>query len=400
MRKIFSLIFIALNFFCQHNLKVYADDVMQEVVLEQNVQSVSVFHNNEGNNENKDESLRDKLQNIYHLQIDNYEKPNFLLKEVLTKNYNENSLVSKTHFWAAYNGDIGLHFVEDSLRSEHTTNHYDINAINVGYDIYFKDNSADARIMLNYNPFLERNFAQNLFADMYIATNKIPHHRLIVGNSRPPVGVEGGMSPYVLPFIARSQISRNFGTVRKLGARINGNYSLVDYDLGIYSSDTYFQEFFPGAEFVGWVNFKPLAKTNGKYGKLKLGAGVDAGNRQNSFCVTGGYIGYEYKRFMANLEWAYANGYNGPSGFSSQKHATGFYTTLGYMLTNKLQLIARYDEFDPNKDVVNNNKREITAGINYFLKGQGMKLILDYIFCQNDSTQNSHKILLGTQILL
>lgn len=81
---------------------------------------------------------------------------------------------------------------------------------------------------------------------MYVATNKIPHHRLLVGHSRPPVGLEGAYGPFVLPFIARSQISRNFGTVRKLGARASGSYSLVDYDFGVYSSDTYFQEFSRG----------------------------------------------------------------------------------------------------------------------------------------------------------
>ena len=65
---------------------------------------------------------------------------------------------------------------------------------------------------------------------MYVATNAIPHHRVLIGNSRPPVGMEGGAGPFVLPFIARSQISRNFGTVRKLGGRVSGDYSLVDYD--------------------------------------------------------------------------------------------------------------------------------------------------------------------------
>ena len=77
----------------------------------------------------------------------------------------------------------------------------------------------------------------------------------MVGNTRPPVGYEGGASPYVLPFIARSQISRNFGTVRKLGAKVAGTYSLMDYDFGVYSSDTYFQEFF---FLLSNMNFREL----------------------------------------------------------------------------------------------------------------------------------------------
>ena len=405
MNKKFLLAIIAFIFLCNFSAqaKQVKDTELKEVLLETNkveeldknyatVQAVSVSET--------EKTLRDKLRDVYHLEIDKYDKPNFLLKEVLTTHHNENSIIERTHLWGAYNGDIGLHFVQESMSSDHTTNHYDINTINVGYDIFFKDNSADMRLMFNYNPLSDRNVVQNLFADVYVATNKIPHHRFLIGNSRPPVGFEGGMGPYVLPFLARSQIARTFGTVRKLGARATGNYSLIDYDLGVYSSDTYFQEFFPGTEFVGWVNLKPLGKTDGRFGKLTIGGGLDAGNRDESFCVTGAYLGWEYKRFMANFEWADANGYNGPSGFMSTKHASGFYTTLGYMLTNKLQILARYDEFDPNKHISHNNKREISAGINYFIKGQGLKLIMNYVFCQNDNTEDSHRLMLGTQVLL
>ena len=107
-----------------------------------------------------------------------------------------------------------------------------------------------------------------------------------------------------------------------------------------------------------------------------------------------------YKRFMANFEWANANGYNGPSGHSVDKHASGFYATLGYMLTKKLQLLARYDEFDPNHEIDNNKSREYSVGLNYFIKGQGLRLILNYVFCQNEAAKDSHRIMLGTQILL
>ena len=103
---------------------------------------------------------------------------------------------------------------------------------------------------------------------------------------------------------------------------------------------------------------------------------------------------------MLNFEWADANGYNGPSGFATDKKAGGFYSTLGYRFTPKLQGLIRYDEFDPNKDIAHNNKREYSLGFNYFIKGQALKLIMNYVYCQNDATKDSHRIMLGTQILL
>lgn len=70
------------------------------------------------------------------------------------------------------------------------------------------------------------------------------------------------------------------------------------------------------------------------------------------------------------------------------------------MLTKKLQLLARYDEFDPNHEIDNNKSREYSVGLNYFIKGQGLRLILNYVFCQNEAAKDSHRIMLGTQILL
>jgi hypothetical protein len=222
----------------------------------------------------------------------------------------------------------------------------------------------------------------------------------LVGNSRPSVGYEGAGSAYTLPFANRSQIARNFGTVRKLGIRVMGNYKYVDYDLGGFSSGTYFSDFFPGGEFDGWVNIKPLAKTNGKYGILKIGGGIATGKRDSiGFTVTSAYVGYEYKKFRIKGEFANANGSNGLSGLTN-KHRQGWTVTAYYLINKKLEAIVRYDEFDPDKSIDNNNRREYTAGLSWYIKGQALKLMLNYVFCQNQSAKDSHRIILGAQIAL
>ena len=133
---------------------------------------------------------------------------------------------------------------------------------------------------------------------------------------------------------------------------------------------------------------------------LKLGGGLQSGHRNNNYTVTGAYVSYDYKRFMANFEYANANGYNGFQLHSTDKKATGFYTTLAYRITPKIQVLARYDEFDPDKNVRNNTNREYSLGLNYYLKGQGLKLIFNYVFCQNEIKNDSHRLMLGTQIVL
>lgn len=345
---------------------------------------------------NEEKSLKEKLKDVYNLEVEKYDKPAYLFKEALTHKYKESSPLESTHLWAAYIGAPGIEFKQGGS----THRDYDFKAINVGYDGRFKDNNADFRVMLRFVPDSSRNFAQELFGDVFVATNKVPHHRFQLGYFRPQIGQEGDISSFVIPYLNRAQISRNFGTARKLGGRVIGKHDFIDYDLGLYSSDTYLQEFFPGAEFTSWVTLKPLAKTKGKYGHLRIAGGVDAGHRSNNFCVTGAYIGYDYKKFMANVEWAQANGYNGNQDHSSRNHAGGIYATLGYMLTDKLQLLARYDQYDPNQHKGNDKKQEYSLGLNYFIKGQALRLMVNYIFCHNEGNKDSHRILLGTQIML
>lgn len=333
---------------------------------------------------------------VYKLQIENTRVPASLFKEYTTQHFEKGPL-DNIHYWAGFKIDNTTNI---SGSDGNATNVLKMSLINVFIDGTFKGGKENFRIMLDPSPNPAEPFMQHLFQDLYIDTKRIPHHRILVGNSRPGVGYEGAGSAYTLPFAARSQISRNFGTIRKLGVRVMGNYSLLDYDLGGYSSGTNFSSFFPGIEFDGWVNFKPLGKTNGKYGKLTLGGGITAGQRDSeSFNVVGAYIGYRYKRFWTKAEFANADGSNGGSGFTT-KHRQGWYVTAGYKLTKKLELVARYDEFDPDKNIKNNNRREYSAGVNYYIKGQALRVLLNYVFCQNQSTADSHRIVVGLQIML
>ena len=124
-----------------------------------------------------------------------------------------------------------------------------------------------------------------------------------------------------------------------------------------------------------------------------------AGQNETDYSVLGAYASYEYKKLYANFEWGKADGYNGARGISSNK-AEGLYTTLAYRITSKFQIVGRYDQYRPNLDVSDNMQKEYSAGINYFIKGQALKLMLNYVYCNNESKADSHRIILGTQILL
>ena len=335
-------------------------------------------------------TLYEKLQNIKAREIKDTNSSAYLFDSILTKKF-ETGPIDTAHFFAYYRAALDMDV-------DNGDGVYDFNAIQAGVNGKFRGGKNFYEARFRFNPLDGHSYLHSLPIDIYVANTSIPHHRIIIGNTRTSTGYEGSRSDSIIPMIARAQISRNFGNIRKLGVKVRGSYSLVDYDFGGYSSDTYFHNFFPGAEFAGWINIKPLGKTNGKYGKLVFGSGLTAGQNDTNYCVTGAYAGYEYKKFMANFEWAAANGYNGARGIST-KHAEGFYTTIGYKITPMLQILARYDQYKPDKRIPNDSK-EYTIGLNYFIKGQALKMMLNYVFCQNHMNKDSHRIILGTQILL
>ncbi len=201
--------------------------------------------------------------NLYNLQIENTDAPSALFKDQLTKKF-ENGPIESFHTWGVIQANSDTIIPE----SGDGNTRFNVGLINVLFDAKTREGKDDFRLMLDMTHQHNRPFMQQFIQDAYYETHRIPHHSILIGNSRPGVGYEGAQSPYTLPFINRSQISRNLANIRKVGVRIRSDYSLVDYDFGGYSSDTFFTEFVPGVEFDGWVNLKPLAKTDGHYGKL------------------------------------------------------------------------------------------------------------------------------------
>ena len=340
------------------------------------------------------DELARTAHDVYNLKIENTNVPACLLKKPLTHEFEHGPLES-IHTW----GVIQMNNTTTIPEYGGGNDKFSVGLINAIIDGKFRGGKEDFRIMFDPTPQHKRGFTHQLIQDLYIETHRIPNNVIMFGNSRVGGGIEGTQSPYTLPFLNRSQISRNFGNIRKFGIRVKGNYALMDYDFGGYSSDSYFREFFPGVEFTGWINFKPLGKTNGKYGDLKIGGGISSGHNNFTYNVAGAYARYQYKKFRADFEFANADGYNGNLGLS-KKHARGLYTTVYYRITPKVELLARYDFFQPDLDVSKKDIKEYVVGLNYYLKGQGLRFMLNYIFRQSDFGNDSHRIILGTQIML
>ena len=298
--------------------------------------------------------------------------------------------------WASYIG-----YTSDNWKGPAYANTlYGFGLTDVGMTIKMRDNKT--LIKMDYNVVNHKNgnnYMQDFCLDNYVQRDITKNNKLLVGYARTAVGYEGSISPYELPLITRAQISRNLGNTRSLGAKWSGKYKYADYSLGMYSSGRYFHDWFPGPEMVSWVNVKPLEKAKGKYGHLTVGTGLSGGKNEESYFVSSSYLNYEYKRLQANVEYANADGSNGSSGFTTNK-SDGVFATALYRLTPRIQLLGRWDTFDPNKNKSGDRRTEYTAGLNYFIKGKAMKLMVNYVFYQIENGTYGTQILAGTQIRL
>lgn len=305
--------------------------------------------------------------------------------------------------WVDYNGAwTGAWTGENYSNST-----YGINFQDVGINGKFrtKDDPASGkktvfRLMYNTGKEITGNtYLQSFMADNYIMRYWTKDDQILAGYARAAVGIEGGESPFTIPLFGRSQISRTYGNVRTLGIKFQGNHKYYDYSAGFFSSGRFFKDFFPGPEFVGLVSLKPLAFTDGKWGKLTMGGSMNAGNAESHYQVFGTHAIYEYKRLKATAEYAVANGSNGSTGFTTNP-SEGFYGNIAYRITPRLQAVVRYDQFDPNKDRANDRRTEYTAGLNYFVKGQALKLMLNYVYYTVENGQYGSRIMVGSQIIL
>lgn len=298
--------------------------------------------------------------------------------------------------WFNYKGGLSDNWAGENYKNTL----FPTDSMTAGIDGKFRNKKTVFRVMANLGMNKEgHTFFNDVWGDNYIMHYFTPNDQVLVGYSRNAIGIEGGLSPFALPFYARSQVAKTYGNVRALGAKAQGQHKLYDYNLGMFSSGRNFMDWFPGPEFVGWLNVKPLGLTDGKYGALTLGGGLNAGNAESHYAVGSTYLEYEYKRWDLMCEYASADGSNGSSGFTSNQ-SEGYYGTLSYRITPKIQALIRYDKFDPNKNKMNDMRTEYTAGLNYYIKGQSLRLILNLVYYTVENGTYGTQIMTGAQIVL
>lgn len=85
---------------------------------------------------------------------------------------------------------------------------------------------------------------------------------------------------------------------------------------------------------------------------------------------------------------------------ASEFDADTWYLQAGYfVIPKKLQPILKFETFDPNTAVSGDETDTWTLGLNYFLKGDDLKAMIDYTIGDTPAASNEQKLLLRMQVI-
>lgn len=339
----------------------------------------------------------DYISDLYYGKVEDYENVSPALKLFSQKGLEfENSKINSVKASFLYEGR--LFYNQTDHNGQYLT--HDFFTVEPMITVNFNENKS--KFMFDYN--LTRRLAgySNGFTErisqVYISHKLTPNQTLLLGQGdRLPNSYDGSRGVMGQEMVLKSQLGRTLGECRSVGIRNIADYKYLNYDIGLYDSTRYMKDFGNGADFTGHIMFKPLANVSERTGDFKIGAGYNIGNNNISYNMYSLFVGYDYRKFHIHAEYANADGYNAIK--ESRNKANGFYTLASYDITPKLEVLARFDVFDGNKNVSNNTNIEYAAGFTYKIF-KNMKFLLNYVKRNYENQPDSNMILFATRFII
>jgi phosphate-selective porin OprO/OprP len=243
-----------------------------------------------------------------------------------------------------------------------------------------------------------------ILQDLAVTFLGVKGQEFSLGQKKIPITEEGYRGSSQLDFVERARITRAFSDRRETGFFYKGEFGK---HVGAYASLTngtpsnvvnYDKALFGAAR----VDIKPMTGLLvGASGGATVGGSVNKIQRDilNGFVKYGNIAG-----LPLGFEAEYLSATTGQTGKPTVK-ADGYYATVNYTIATKYQVAVRYDFVDRNKDVAGNQVKTWTGGFNYLIKGNNVKLSLDYYDvdeqgrkANNVLTEKYHQVVFQAQL--
>jgi phosphate-selective porin len=253
--------------------------------------------------------------------------------------------------------------------------------------------------------------------EVFINWHKYPFANLRFGQLKPAYGGEALASDCKIPTIERSLASDRLTETRQLAVAAIGDlpgkqvsyYAVVANGNGTNVSANDNSKFQKSLR----VTYTPVATAADKLtlavdGLWTDDVGVtksDLGFAGNLFtgrrAMRGADLLWSHGPLDLNAEWLRGTFRPANAVPAAEFDAQGWQVTAAYfVIPNRLQAVLRAEEFDPNTAVDGNTVRSHTIGLNYFVKGDDIKLCVDYLHGRvPGSTTDGGRLLTRVQII-
>lgn len=233
-----------------------------------------------------------------------------------------------------------------------------------------------------------------LIQDLNIYYHYYSMVRFRVGQMKYPLTMEGLTPSSQLDFIDRSIITaREYGDRRDIGYLVYGDNKKFDYSFGLFNgSGPNNQDNNDNKDLSGRFVFHASDK-------IKFGTSFYRGPHNRLATDE-----FDVNRNRAGVEFAYT-GY--PFGVKTEymqgsddgSNSGGYYGSVTYSVNSTYQFGVRFEGWDPNHDNSDDETTMMTLGVNYKLKDDAAKIMVNYVLTRdNSASKNTSELLVQFQV--
>lgn len=243
--------------------------------------------------------------------------------------------------------------------------------------------------------------------DAYTAYKVADFLKFQAGQFKVPLSYESLVSDSQLDFIDRSQVvealaGRSKDVIgnqngRDLGIQISGSFAklsdhyLFDYTFGVFNGAGYdvTSDNNNHKDIAARLAIHPI-KGLDFGGSLYEGEDIPAATTKLPNPITQARNRYGFDARYATGPFSVTAEYL--HGTDASVHRDGWYAQAGYFVLPKLQLVAKYDNYDPNKTNTTDRSTIYYGGVNYVFNSW-TKLAVDYLYKREETVQIKNNVI-------